>query len=103
MHSTVFKPSVLTSQAFSVIDYLNLNSKLDFEMNLNLDEPAFPGAAKLAPVATSSCRGRLAPATPTMQPKAPNLSLLHFFLQEGQVLQTPRFACIEDKAEIHAC
>ena len=42
MHSTVFKPSVLTSQAFSVIDYLNLNSKLDFEMNLNMDEPAFP-------------------------------------------------------------
>ena len=77
--------------------------KLDLEMDLNLDEPAFPGAATFVAVVTSSRRGLLSPTMPTTQHKALNSLLPHFLPKKGQVLQMARFARIEDEAEIRAC
>ena len=95
MHSQASPASFI---GYSLMGYLNLDSELDLDMELNLNEPPFPSIAIFVPVATSS-RSVLSTSAPTAEHKARNSSLQFFFLQKGHV-QRVRFARTVDEAEI---
>ncbi|KAN0127685.1 hypothetical protein V8E53_014525 [Lactarius tabidus] len=87
-------------EGFSLIGHLNLDSELDLDMDMHLDEPTFPNTAATAPVATSS-RSALSAAVLTTQHKALDSSLPFFFPQKSHV-QRVKFARTEDETEIRA-
>ncbi|KAH9166654.1 hypothetical protein EDB89DRAFT_2075593 [Lactarius sanguifluus] len=82
-------------EGFSLIGHLDLDSELDHDMDLNLDEPALPNAAPSILSAPSFV------AAPTTQHGSLDASLPFFFPQNGQVRRVG-FVRTEDEAQIRA-